>query len=124
VKNLTQDQWFSLIRSALMVVSGILISQGVLSQTEVTQLADEINKALPSLTASVSVLAPIAVTVWGIISHSMKSKIKSVAANPSIEKIVVARDAPVEEPAVTVAKDPTIPKVSFAAGNGGPKSVN
>lgn len=123
INNLSQDQWFSLIRSVLMLVSGILISQGILSQTQATQLADEINKALPTLTAAVSVLAPIAVTIWGIVAHSMKSKIKSVASNPSVEKIVVARNAPVEEPAVTVAKDPNVPKVSFGSSNGGPKSV-
>jgi len=122
--NLTTDQWNSLIRSVLLVASGILVSQGVLSQTQATGLAKQINDALPTLSSAVSVLTPIVVAIWGIISHSMASKIKSVAASPAVEKIVVSRSAPVEEPAVTVARDSNQPKVSFGGGNGGPKSIS
>ena len=122
--NLTPDQWYSLIRSVLLVISGILVSQGILSQTQATELAKEINDALPTLMSAVSVLTPIIVAIWGIVSHSMTSKMKSVAASPAVEKIIVSRSAPVEEPAVTVARDSNQPKVSFSTGNGGPKSVS
>ena len=107
-------QWMSLIRAILLLLSGVLIQKGFITQTQLNGLEDQIEQAMPAILAFVTAAVPIVTTIWGIVAHSMKHKIKDVAEAPGVEKIVVSRDADPEHAAVQLAKDPTIPKVEFA----------
>jgi TRAP-type uncharacterized transport system fused permease subunit len=107
----------SVVRGLLYLIGIFLVSRGLANQTQVDQLFDAVNNALPALSAAVGVLLPIISLVWDMYSQTRTAHLIAVKNMHAVDKILVkpsvaARDP--DNPAVILAKDTTEPKVTFA----------
>lgn len=108
--NPTIIQWQSLIRSLGIFLGGIFVSFGLLNQTSVSTLVDQAVAAAPVIINFVAAITPIALTVWGMISHRNTANIAAVKDVPG-QGVVVGPAAPPE--AIKMAADRSDPKVDF-----------
>lgn len=94
--NITKDQWASLGRHAITAVSSgiaVLTVTHLVSAHDAQSLTtgfNQIEQGVQSIIAGVTVIMPVAMGVWSMISASMKSRIKAVNNGDNGVKVVAA----------------------------------
>lgn len=71
-----KEQSLSILRNVISLVAGILVGKGILSAEQAATLTNEIMIAAPAVAAIVTL-------IWGLIAHTDKAKVESVASMPA-----------------------------------------
>lgn len=111
--NLNQQQWLVLAGFILTFVSGVFVSKGLLTETQASDLVNQIMGAIPIITQAIGILIPIVTAIIGIAKQSHASQVTAASELPGVQKIVV--DPKTATPGVlSVANDSSVPKVEVA----------
>lgn len=85
--NFNKEQWYSIIRYAVVFGGGVLVSKGVVPKDF------DFNKFTESIIAIIGAVGSIVALIQSISSHTDKNLIATVAAIPDVAKIEVKRTA-------------------------------
>lgn len=84
------------VYTAVASVTATLVVVGLTTQGDATTISDAVHKigdGVSSIVAGVTMLVPVASAVWAMVSASLGSRLKAVAADPEVKQIVVATPA-------------------------------
>lgn len=71
-----KEQSLSILRNVLSLGAGILVGKGIISAEQAATFTNQIMIAAPALVS-------IGVLIWGLIDHTDKAKVESVASMPA-----------------------------------------
>lgn len=111
--NLNPGTWQSIIRSVGLVIGGILVYAGLISQTSVADIVQKAVDAAPAVTQAISFLLPLGLSIWGAMTHTDKSVVHTASLVPGVETIKVDR-AVADPPVAALANDANVPTVQPA----------
>lgn len=109
--NLAQMQ--SLLRAVLLIICGILIARGKMTGDQATNLIDTLVNDLPTVITFGTCIMTVATTAWGLLSQTDKARLLSVARMRGVTRIIVDKDAPVDEAPHQLAANPDVKEVVF-----------